>query len=25
VAPEDRDIESYLATAEAAYRCGEGI
>jgi probable F420-dependent oxidoreductase len=25
VAPEDRDIESYLATAEAAFRCGEGL
>jgi hypothetical protein len=25
VAPDDRDIESYLATAEAAFRCGEGL
>jgi probable F420-dependent oxidoreductase len=25
VAPDDRDIESYLATAEAAHRCGEGL
>jgi len=24
-APEDRDIDSYLATAEAFYRCGEGL
>jgi probable F420-dependent oxidoreductase len=25
VAPEDRNIEDYLATAEAFYRCGEGL
>jgi len=25
VAPEDRDIDTYLATTEAFYRCGEGL
>jgi len=25
VAPEDRDIESYLATTEQVWRCGEGL
>jgi hypothetical protein len=24
-APEDRDIDTYLATAEAFCRCGEGL
>lgn len=25
VAPDDRDIDSYLSTAEAFYRCGQGL
>jgi probable F420-dependent oxidoreductase len=25
VAPEDRDIETYMATAEQVWRCGEGL
>jgi probable F420-dependent oxidoreductase len=25
VAPDDRDIDTYLSTAEAFYRCGEGL
>jgi probable F420-dependent oxidoreductase len=25
IAPEDRDLDAYLSTAEAVYRCGEGL
>jgi hypothetical protein len=25
VAPEDRDVETYLATVEKVWRCGEGL